>query len=188
MPRWLDADKVTFKYGLGTEFIDVLKALHKVGLDRTEPVSVKGVQVSPRDVVAACLPDPATLGDAMAGKTCAGLLVTGNRQSTGSRARSTCPTSSTTPTRCGSTARSAWCGRRRSTPSSPSSCWPPASGRAPASSGPRRSTPCPFLDLLASPDGYDSPWELHELTPGASPRRPVTPLRPCCPSVDNRYA
>ena len=25
MPRWLDADKVTFKYGLGTEFIDVLE-------------------------------------------------------------------------------------------------------------------------------------------------------------------
>jgi saccharopine dehydrogenase-like NADP-dependent oxidoreductase len=33
--------------------------------------------VSPRDVVAACLPDPATLGDKMRGKTCAGLQVTG---------------------------------------------------------------------------------------------------------------
>ena len=33
--------------------------------------------MSPRDVVAACLPDPATLGDAMTGKTCAGLFVTG---------------------------------------------------------------------------------------------------------------
>ncbi len=77
MPRWVDAKRVTFKYGLGTEFIDVLKALHKVGLDRTEPVTVKGVQVSPRDVVAACLPDPARLGDRMSGKTCAGLWVTG---------------------------------------------------------------------------------------------------------------
>jgi saccharopine dehydrogenase (NAD+, L-lysine-forming) len=38
---------------------------------------VKGVQVSPRDVVAACLPDPAFLGDAMHGSTCAGLWVTG---------------------------------------------------------------------------------------------------------------
>jgi saccharopine dehydrogenase-like NADP-dependent oxidoreductase len=33
--------------------------------------------VAPRDVVAACLPDPATLGDRMRGKTCAGTLVTG---------------------------------------------------------------------------------------------------------------
>ncbi len=33
--------------------------------------------MSPRDVVAACLPDPATLGDKMSGKTCAGLYVTG---------------------------------------------------------------------------------------------------------------
>jgi saccharopine dehydrogenase-like NADP-dependent oxidoreductase len=77
MPRWVDAQRVTFKYGLGTEFIDVLKALHKVGLDRTDPVTVKGVQVSPRDVVAACLPDPARLGDRMTGKTCAGLWISG---------------------------------------------------------------------------------------------------------------
>jgi saccharopine dehydrogenase-like NADP-dependent oxidoreductase len=77
MPRWIKAERVTFKYGLGTEFIDVLKTLNKLGLDKTEPVSVKGVQVSPRDVVAACLPDPAFLGDAMRGSTCAGLWVTG---------------------------------------------------------------------------------------------------------------
>jgi saccharopine dehydrogenase (NAD+, L-lysine forming) len=77
MPRWIKAKRVTVKYGLGTEFIDVLKTLNKLGLDKTEPVSVKGVQVSPRDVVAACLPDPAFLGDAMRGSTCAGLWVTG---------------------------------------------------------------------------------------------------------------
>jgi saccharopine dehydrogenase (NAD+, L-lysine forming) len=77
MPRWVKAKRVTFKYGLGSEFIDVLKTLNKLGLDKTEPVSVKGVQVSPRDVVAASLPDPAFLGDAMHGKTCAGLWVTG---------------------------------------------------------------------------------------------------------------
>jgi saccharopine dehydrogenase (NAD+, L-lysine-forming) len=77
MPRWIKAKRVTFKYGLGAEFIDVLKTLHKLGLDKTEPVNVKGVQISPRDVVAACLPDPAFLGDAMHGSTCAGLWVTG---------------------------------------------------------------------------------------------------------------
>ena len=77
MPRWVEAKRVTFKYGLGAEFVDVLKTLHKLGLDRTEKVRVGGVEVSPRDVVAACLPDPAALGDRMHGKTCAGLWVTG---------------------------------------------------------------------------------------------------------------
>ncbi|MGI8612844.1 MAG: saccharopine dehydrogenase family protein [Nocardioidaceae bacterium] len=77
MPRWVDCRRATFKYGLGDEFIDVLKTLHKLGLDRTDQVKVGGVAVSPRDVVAACLPDPAGLGDKMHGKTCAGLWVTG---------------------------------------------------------------------------------------------------------------
>ena len=77
MPRWVRARRVTFKYGLGEEFIAVLKTLHKLGLDRTEKVRVPGGEVSPRDVVAACLPDPATLGDRMRGKTCAGVHVTG---------------------------------------------------------------------------------------------------------------
>jgi saccharopine dehydrogenase (NAD+, L-lysine forming) len=77
IPRWVDCGRATFKYGLGDEFIEVLKTLHKLGLDRTEQVSVRGQQVSPRDVVAACLPDPATLGPQMTGKTCAGTWVTG---------------------------------------------------------------------------------------------------------------
>ncbi len=80
MPRWVDAKRATFKYGLGDEFIGVLKTLHKLGLDSTEKVRVGGVEVSPRDVVAACLPNPATLGDKMHGKTCAGLWVTGTGQ------------------------------------------------------------------------------------------------------------
>jgi saccharopine dehydrogenase (NAD+, L-lysine-forming) len=77
IPRWVAARRVTFKYGLGDEFINVLKVLHMLGLDRTEKVRVGGVEVSPRDVVAACLPDPAQLGDRMRGKTCAGTWVTG---------------------------------------------------------------------------------------------------------------
>ena len=77
MPRWVQARRVTFKYGLGSEFIGVLRTLHKLGLDSTDPVRVGAVSVSPRDVVAACLPDPATLGDKMSGLTCAGTWVTG---------------------------------------------------------------------------------------------------------------
>ena len=77
VPRWIDCKRVTFKYGLGDEFIGVLKTLHKLGLDSKEAIPVKGVEVAPRDVVAAALPNPATLGDRMTGKTCAGTLVTG---------------------------------------------------------------------------------------------------------------
>jgi len=77
IPRWVKAGRVTFKYGLGAEFIDVLRTLHKLGLDSTQPVDVGGVRVAPRDVVAACLPDPAGLGDRMQGKTCAGTWVRG---------------------------------------------------------------------------------------------------------------
>jgi saccharopine dehydrogenase-like NADP-dependent oxidoreductase len=79
VPRWVDARRVTFKYGLGDEFIDVLQTLHRIGLDRTEQVAVGNVSVSPRDVVAACLPNPAELGDRMHGVTCAGTWVTGTR-------------------------------------------------------------------------------------------------------------
>ncbi len=77
IPRWVQCERVTFKYGLGQEFIGVLETLHKLGLDSTEPVSVRGMQVAPRDVVAAALPDPATLGERMSGRTCAGTWVTG---------------------------------------------------------------------------------------------------------------
>ncbi|MDX6479967.1 MAG: saccharopine dehydrogenase L-lysine forming [Gaiellaceae bacterium] len=80
VPRAIECRRVTFKYGLGEEFIAVLKTLHKLGLDATEPVRVRGVDVAPRDVVAAALPDPATLGDRMRGRTCAGTLVTGKRK------------------------------------------------------------------------------------------------------------
>jgi saccharopine dehydrogenase-like NADP-dependent oxidoreductase len=77
IPRWIKCNRVTFKYGLGDKFISVLKTLHMLGLDNKEPIKVKDVMVAPRDVVAACLPDPAHLGDQMHGKTSAGTWVKG---------------------------------------------------------------------------------------------------------------
>ena len=79
VPRWVKTKRATFKYGLGDEFMDVLKTLHKLGLDNKDKIKVKGVEVSPRDVVAACLPDPAHLGEKMHGKTCAGTWVKGTK-------------------------------------------------------------------------------------------------------------
>jgi saccharopine dehydrogenase-like NADP-dependent oxidoreductase len=79
IPRWLDVGRVSFKYGLGEEFIEVLKVIELLGLDSTTPIEVDGFPVAPRDVVAAVLPDPATLGDRMSGATCAGTLVRGTK-------------------------------------------------------------------------------------------------------------
>ena len=79
VPRWVKCRRVTFKYSLGGQFIAVLKTLHMLGLDNKEPIKVKDVMVAPRDVVAACLPDPAHMGDLMSGKTCAGTWVKGIR-------------------------------------------------------------------------------------------------------------
>ena len=79
VPRWVKCKRVTFKYGLGEQFISYLKMLHAIGLDNKHKIKVNGVEVAPRDVVAACLPNPAYLGHQMFGKTCAGTWVTGTK-------------------------------------------------------------------------------------------------------------
>lgn len=165
MPRWTKAKRVTFKYGLGDEFIEVLKVLNKLGLDRTDPVAVKGVEVSPRDVVAAVLPDPATIGDRMSGKTCAGVWVRGKGKD--GEPRSTylyhVADNERTMTEYGSQAvvwqtainpvialellaRGDWAGT--------------------GVLGPEAFDARPFLELLAAdaPAGYGSPWGIEEKT------------------------
>ncbi|GGF04325.1 saccharopine dehydrogenase family protein [Mycetocola zhadangensis] len=163
MPRWTKAKRVTFKYGLGDEFIQVLQVLHKIGLDRTDPVTVKGMQVSPRDVVAASLPDPATLGDRMRGKTCAGVWVRGTGKN--GKPRSTylyhVVDNEQTMAEYGSQAV-VW-----QTAINPvvalellaTGVW---SGTGVL--GPEAFDARPFLDLLAadSPRGYGSPWGVEE--------------------------
>jgi saccharopine dehydrogenase-like NADP-dependent oxidoreductase len=78
VPRYVEGlRRVTFKYALGADFIAKLQFLHDIGLDRTEPVKVRGVDVSPRDVVAAVVPDPLTMGDKMVGRAIVGTWVIG---------------------------------------------------------------------------------------------------------------
>ncbi len=162
IPRWVDAGRVTFKYGLGNEFIEVLKTLHKLGLDRTEKVQVGGTSVSPRDVVAACLPDPATLGDRMRGKTCAGLWARGTGR--GGAPRSTY---------LYHVVDNEWSMREYGTQAV---LWQTAvnpivalelidSGAWTGSGvlGPEAFDAVPFLDLLAGE--YASPWSVQELAP-----------------------
>jgi saccharopine dehydrogenase-like NADP-dependent oxidoreductase len=79
IPRFLDVGRVTFKYGLGDRFIEILRMLELLGLDSKERIEVKGATVAPRDVVAAVLPDPAHLGDRMRGTSCIGTWLRGRK-------------------------------------------------------------------------------------------------------------
>ena len=164
VPRWIDCNRVTFKYGLGDEFIQVLETLHKLGLDGTDPVRVRGQQVSPRDVVAACLPDPATLGDRIEGRTCAGTWVTGvGKDADGA------PTGPREVYLHHVVDNAETMGRD----GAQAVVWQTAVGPVVACElielglwsgagvvGPEALPPVPFLDLLAGE--YDSPWGLEE--------------------------
>ena len=163
MPRWLDAERVTFKYGLGEEMIGILRTLHTLGLDRTDPVRVKGVEVSPRDVVAAVLPDPATIGPRMQGKTCAGVWVTGTGKDGQPRRTYLYHVSDNADTMRDYGAQCVvW-----QTAVNPvvalellsTGVWTGAGVL-----GPEAFDAVPFLDLLAAPkpEGYGSPWGLED--------------------------
>jgi saccharopine dehydrogenase-like NADP-dependent oxidoreductase len=79
VPRWVPAQRVTFKYALGSDFIEKLKTIHALGMDRTDRVAVRGAEVAPRDVLAAITPDPAKLGDRMVGRAIVGTWVLGTK-------------------------------------------------------------------------------------------------------------
>ena len=161
MPRWIQAQRVTFKYGLGEEFIGVLRTLHKLGLDSAEPVRVGGANVAPRDMVAACLPDPATLGNQMSGLTCAGTWVTGTSKDGAPR-----------EVYLYHVVDNAW---SMAEYGSQAVVWQTAVNPVVALElidsgawsgagvlGPEALPPRPFLDLLTD---YGSPWALEERTP-----------------------
>jgi saccharopine dehydrogenase-like NADP-dependent oxidoreductase len=82
VPRWIQTKRATFKYALGADFIDKLKTIHALGMDRTDRVSVKGVEVAPRDVLAAVTPDPMSLGDKFRGRAVVGTWVLGVKDGT----------------------------------------------------------------------------------------------------------
>jgi saccharopine dehydrogenase-like NADP-dependent oxidoreductase len=77
IPKKVAAKEVTFKYGLGNDFIEKLKTIRALGLANKEKVNYRGMEIAPRDFLASLLPDPAQIGPIMKGKTCAGALVKG---------------------------------------------------------------------------------------------------------------
>ncbi len=70
-------DYCDFKIALGDDYVEAIKVLGKLGLSNPEKVKVKNVEVAPRDVVAAVLPDPSTLGHLAKGDFICGTKVTG---------------------------------------------------------------------------------------------------------------
>ncbi|MEU4688963.1 saccharopine dehydrogenase C-terminal domain-containing protein [Actinoplanes sp. NPDC023714] len=165
IPRWVGARRVTFKYGLGEDFIRTLQVLHQIGLDRTDGVIVPGpqgpVSVSPRDVVAASLPDPATLGARMTGKTCAGTWVRGRKDG---RDREVylyhVADNQQTMAEYGCQAV-VW--QTAINPVVALELLATGVWRGAGVLGPEAFPPKPFLDLLTA---YGSPWHLREQLPG----------------------
>jgi saccharopine dehydrogenase-like NADP-dependent oxidoreductase len=163
MPRWLDAQRVTFKYGLGDEFIGVLKTLNTLGLDRTDKIRVGGVEVSPRDVVAACLPDPATIGPRMTGKTCAGVWVTGTGKDGQPRSTYLYHVADNEATMAEYGAQCVvW--QTALNPVITLELLAAGTWSGAGVLGPEAFDAVPFLDLLAAekPKGYGSPWGLED--------------------------
>jgi saccharopine dehydrogenase-like NADP-dependent oxidoreductase len=175
LPRTIDAGRVTFKYGLGSDFIGVLKTLHLLGLDATRPVRVRSAQgpvdVAPRDVVVSVLPDPAKIGPQMTGKTCAGVLVTGKDKDGRDRA-----------TYLYHVADNEWTMQNYQ-----SQCvvWQTAFNPLIALEllangtwsgegilGPDAFDSAPFLELMASSTGYKQAWHSQERLPASPLRHP----------------
>lgn len=175
LPRSIRANRVTFKYGLGNEFIDVLKTLHRLGLDRTKPTRVRSLQgpvdVSPRDLVAAVLPNPATIGPQMTGKTCAGVLVTGKDKDGRERATYLYQVADNEQTmRDFDTQCVVW--QTAFNPLIALELISEGIWRGAGVLGPENFDARPFLDLMSSSTGYQISWTAQERLPAAPLRHP----------------
>lgn len=82
MPRYLEKyglERVTFKIALDENLIQALKAIAALGLRNMDKIKVNGVEVAPRDVVAAAAPQPKDIGDEMTGKMVVGVHCIGKK-------------------------------------------------------------------------------------------------------------
>lgn len=82
MPRYLQKyglEKCTFKISLDENLMQALKMITALGLRSLDPVKVGDASVVPRDVVAACAPQPKDIGDEMVGKMCVGIHCIGTK-------------------------------------------------------------------------------------------------------------
>jgi len=151
----------------------VLKTLHMLGLDRTKTVRVRSpqgpVDVAPRDVVAAVLPDPAKLGPRMTGKTCAGALVTGTGKDGAPRATYLYHVADNADTMAAIGAQ-AVVAQTAFNPVIALELLATGIWQGAGVLGPEAFDAKPFLDLMSSSTGYQERWVAQE-------RLPSTPLR-----------
>ena len=175
LPRHIRANKFNFKYGLGTDFIDVLKLLHKLGLDKTKPHRVRSAQgpvdVAPRDMVAAVLPDPATIGPRMTGKTCAGVLVTGKDLDGKDRATYLYHVADNAQSMAEYNAQCV-VAQTAFNPVIALELMAQGIWRGAGVLGPEAFDAKPFLDLMASQSGYGERWVAQERLPASPLRHP----------------
>ena len=175
LPRTMNLGRVTFKYGLGTDFINVLKTLHRLGLDATRPVRVRSsqgpVEVAPRDVVVSVLPDPATIGPRMTGKTCAGVLVTGKSKDGTPRATYLYHVADNAETMAAIEAQ-AVVAQTAFNPVIALELIAQGIWQGVGVMGPEEFDPKPFLDLMSSSTGYQEKWVSQERLPASPLRHP----------------
>jgi len=175
LPRHINAKKINFKYGLGSEFIGILKTLHKLGLDATRPTRVRSnqgpVDVAPRDMVAAVLPDPAKLGPQMSGKTCAGVLVTGKDKDGRDRATYLYHVADNAETMAQLDAQCV-VAQAAFNPLIALELMSMGAWRGAGVVGPEVFDPQPFLDLMSSSIGYQQRWIAQERLPASPLRHP----------------
>jgi saccharopine dehydrogenase-like NADP-dependent oxidoreductase len=119
--------------------------------------------VSPRDVVAAVLPDPATIGPRMEGRTCAGLWVTGTGKDGRPRRTYLYHVSDNADTMRDYDAQCVvW--QTAVNPVVALELLATGTWSGAGVLGPEAFDAVPFLDLLAAPkpEGYGSPWGLED--------------------------
>ncbi|MGN1193403.1 MAG: saccharopine dehydrogenase family protein [Dorea sp.] len=82
MPKYLKQyglQRATFKISLDENLITALKVIDKLGLRSIHPVRVGEKEVVPRDVVAACAPQPKDIGNEMIGEMLVGVQCVGRK-------------------------------------------------------------------------------------------------------------
>ena len=80
VPRVIDCNRVTFKYGVPREMRQLLLDLRRVGMDdKHRKIKVGDTEISPRDFLCKVIPSPVESTMKMTGRGCAGTWVTGTK-------------------------------------------------------------------------------------------------------------
>ncbi len=80
VPRVIDCNRVTFKYGVPKDMRQLLKNLEACGMDSaTRKIKVGDSEITPRDFLVKVVPSPGEVSATMIGQGCAGTWVTGTK-------------------------------------------------------------------------------------------------------------